>query len=62
MFTASLLAEQTDAIDIIGILCTIVRDHLEPAKRTSPGFVLANETVGLLEGLCWNAKDDSVGR
>ncbi|KAJ7703096.1 hypothetical protein B0H17DRAFT_86726 [Mycena rosella] len=62
MFTASLLAEQADAVDIIGVLCTIVHDHLEPAKRTHPGSALGNETVGLLEGLCWNVKDDLIGR
>ncbi|KAJ7497394.1 hypothetical protein FB451DRAFT_230621 [Mycena latifolia] len=62
MFTTSLLVEKGDDFDIIRILCTVIRDQLKPAKHTRPGSALGNETVGLLEGLCWNVKDDSIGR
>ncbi|KAJ7076398.1 hypothetical protein B0H15DRAFT_805678 [Mycena belliarum] len=60
MFTASVLAEDSDGFDIIPILCSVIRNQLIPAKHG--GSALGNEVVGLLEGLCWNVRDDLLGR
>ncbi|KAJ6587023.1 hypothetical protein DFH09DRAFT_1142331 [Mycena vulgaris] len=62
MFTTSLFVEEGDNFDIIGLLCAVVRDHLDPAKHTHPGSALGNETIGLLEGLCWDVRDDLIVR
>ncbi|KAJ7188132.1 hypothetical protein C8R46DRAFT_10843 [Mycena filopes] len=61
-FAPSLLALSQgngDDYGIIETLCSIVRDHLEPTKQQT---VLGGETVGLLEGLCWNLKEDLTSR
>ncbi|KAJ7770127.1 hypothetical protein DFH07DRAFT_266343 [Mycena maculata] len=65
MFTAFFLAQPQDGSgdsDLLEVLCSIIRDHLEPSKKTQPGSRLGNETIGLLEALCWNVKDDLIRR
>lgn len=63
LFAPSLLAaEKGNDADIIEVICTIIRDNLQPAKHTHSGSALGTETVGLLEGLCWNVKDDLMDR
>jgi hypothetical protein len=59
-FTTSLLTDNGDDSDIIGILCAVIRDHLEPAKHADSA--LGHGIVALLEGLCWNVKDDLICR
>jgi hypothetical protein len=65
MFAPSLLAlshEKGDDYDLLEALCSIIHNHLDPSKHTQPGSALGGETVGLLEGLCWNVKDELIGR
>ncbi|KAJ6594001.1 hypothetical protein B0H19DRAFT_45348 [Mycena capillaripes] len=62
LFAPSLLAQTGDDVDILEVLCSIIREHLDPTKRTRTYFTLGGGTVGLLEGLCWNVKDDLIGR
>ncbi|KAJ7251529.1 hypothetical protein B0H12DRAFT_1234163 [Mycena haematopus] len=65
MLGSTLLApsrENGNDYDVLEILCSIIRDHLVPGKHMHPGSTLGGETVGLLEALCWNAKDDLIGR
>ncbi|KAJ7680427.1 hypothetical protein DFH06DRAFT_1315198 [Mycena polygramma] len=64
-FAPCLLAQKREdegEHDILEILCSIIRDHVDPAKRTHSRSALGGETIGLLEGLCWNVKDDSIDR
>ncbi|KAJ7287429.1 hypothetical protein C8J57DRAFT_1460761 [Mycena rebaudengoi] len=63
-FTSSLLApaQDADGANLLLILCAIIRTHLEPTKQTQDASALGNETVGLLEALCWGVKDDLVCR
>ncbi|KAJ6499201.1 hypothetical protein C8R45DRAFT_1093446 [Mycena sanguinolenta] len=65
MFGSTLLAssrENGDDYDILEILCSVIRDHLAPSKHLPSGSPLGGETVGLLEALCWNLKDELIGR
>jgi len=65
MFAPTLLAlsrETGDDCDILEVLCSIIRDHLVPTKDPHSGSTLGGETVGLLEALCWNVKDDLISR
>ncbi|KAF7376232.1 hypothetical protein MSAN_00038400 [Mycena sanguinolenta] len=65
MFGSTLLApsrENGDDYDILEILCSVIRDHLAPTKHPQSGSPLGGETVGLLEALCWNVKDELIGR
>ncbi|KAJ7647233.1 hypothetical protein FB45DRAFT_733467 [Roridomyces roridus] len=60
VFTPCLLLQEdtVDHIDILELLSAIICHHLRPNKQPPPDSQLANETVGLLEALCWNVKDD----
>ncbi|KAJ7178430.1 hypothetical protein C8R43DRAFT_1117814 [Mycena crocata] len=64
-FTSTLLAQTQggkDESEILEISCTIICTHLGPSKRVQLCSDLGNEVVGLLEGLCWNVKDDLIDR
>ncbi|KAJ7901938.1 hypothetical protein B0H14DRAFT_1261278 [Mycena olivaceomarginata] len=63
-FAATLLApsRENGDYDILEILCSIIRDHLVPTKQPRSGSTLGGETIGLLEALCWNVKDELIGR
>ncbi|KAJ6625537.1 hypothetical protein B0H10DRAFT_616824 [Mycena sp. CBHHK59/15] len=65
LFSSTLLGqieEESGHSEIIVILCAIIRNHLEPTKQIPHAPVLGNETVGLVEGLCWVSKDELVPR
>ncbi|KAJ7045616.1 hypothetical protein C8F04DRAFT_1249010 [Mycena alexandri] len=65
IFAPSLLAvshENGDDCDILETLCSIVRDHLDPTNHKHTSLALGSETIGLLDSLCWNVKDDLISR
>ncbi|KAJ7217952.1 hypothetical protein GGX14DRAFT_598835 [Mycena pura] len=65
MFASFLLAQSSengDDLDMLEILRGIICEHLNSAKVAHTCPALGNETVGLLESLCWDVKDSLIQR